>query len=90
MKGRITKVLNMKPLETLGMIEEAAGTKMYDDKRAEAVKEMDKKQRKVDDIDRVRIIWFIIFIYFNISSTIRANELYWKLILSISDFDDGD
>ena len=27
MQGRITKVCNMKPLETLGMIEEAAGTK---------------------------------------------------------------
>jgi len=37
----------MKPLEFLGMIEEAAGTKMYDEKKEEAVKEIDRKQRKV-------------------------------------------
>jgi hypothetical protein len=30
MQGRITKVCNMKPLETLGMIEEAAGTRPVD------------------------------------------------------------
>lgn len=30
MQGRITKVINMKPMETLGMLEEAAGTKMYE------------------------------------------------------------
>ena len=29
MQGRITKVINMKPLDTLHMIEEAAGTAMY-------------------------------------------------------------
>ena len=28
MQGRITKVLNMKPIEILGMLEEAAGTRM--------------------------------------------------------------
>ena len=28
MQGRITKVLNMKPPEILGLLEEAAGTKM--------------------------------------------------------------
>jgi len=30
MQGRITKVLNMKPPEILGLLEEAAGTKMYE------------------------------------------------------------
>ena len=30
-QGRITKVLNMKPPEILGMIEEAAGTRMVSD-----------------------------------------------------------
>lgn len=33
MQGRITKVCNMKPLETLGMIEEAAGTKSAQETR---------------------------------------------------------
>ena len=33
MQGRITKVLNMKPPEILAMIEEAAGTRMYEAKK---------------------------------------------------------
>ena len=44
MQGRITKVLNMKPMEILGMIQEAAGTKMYEEKKAQALKTMEKKQ----------------------------------------------
>lgn len=40
-------------MEFLGMIEEAAGTKMYDEKKEEAIREMDKKQRKVDEITKV-------------------------------------
>merc|ERR1712107_918429 len=43
---RITKVINMKPQETLGMIEEAAGTRMYENKKAGAVKTLEKKQNK--------------------------------------------
>ncbi|GMS84467.1 hypothetical protein PENTCL1PPCAC_6642 [Pristionchus entomophagus] len=50
MQGRITKVLNMKPTEILGMIEEAAGTKMYDQKRNQAVANMEKKDQKIEDI----------------------------------------
>ena len=33
----------MKPAETLGMIEEAAGTKMYEAKKAASIRSMDKK-----------------------------------------------
>jgi structural maintenance of chromosome 2 len=33
MQGRITKVLNMKPPEILSMIEEAAGTRMFETKK---------------------------------------------------------
>lgn len=33
MQGRITKVLNMKPQEILSMIEEAAGTSLYESKK---------------------------------------------------------
>ena len=36
MQGRITKVLNMKPMEILGMIEEAAGTRMFELRKQQA------------------------------------------------------
>ena len=53
MQGRITKVLNMKPNEILGMIEEAAGTRMYENKRVQAIKTIEKKQKKVDELNSV-------------------------------------
>mmetsp|Transcript_33990 Transcript_33990/g.79502 ORF Transcript_33990/g.79502 Transcript_33990/m.79502 type:complete len:1210 (-) Transcript_33990:177-3806(-) len=53
MQGRITKVINMKPQETLGMIEEAAGTRMYENKKSSALKTLEKKQNKVDEISRL-------------------------------------
>ncbi|GJX90097.1 structural maintenance of chromosomes protein 2 [Tanacetum coccineum] len=48
MQGRITKVLNMKPIETLSMLEETAGTRMYERKKDVALKTLVKKQGKVD------------------------------------------
>ena len=53
MQGRITKVLNMKPHEILGMVEEAAGTRMYETKRLAALKTIDKKQLKLDELNAV-------------------------------------
>ena len=53
MQGRITKVLNMKPKEILGMVEEAAGTRMYENKKNTAVKTIEKKQMKVDEINSI-------------------------------------
>merc|ERR1712130_125125 len=53
MQGRITKVINMKPPETLSMLEEAAGTRMYENKKAGALKTLEKKQNKVDEINRL-------------------------------------
>ena len=53
MQGRITKVLNMKAHEILGMVEEAAGTRMYETKRVAALKTIDKKQAKLDEINAV-------------------------------------
>ncbi|KAF2188611.1 RecF/RecN/SMC protein [Zopfia rhizophila CBS 207.26] len=50
MQGRITKVLNMKPEEILAMIEEAAGTRMFEDRRDKAFKTMAKKEMKVQEI----------------------------------------
>lgn len=53
MQGRITKVLNMKPPEILGMIEEAAGTRMYENKKQAALKTMHKKEKKVEEINKI-------------------------------------
>lgn len=53
MQGRITKVINMKHQETLGMIEEAAGTRMYENKKAGALRTLEKKQNKVDEINKL-------------------------------------
>ena len=51
MQGRITKVLNMKAVEILSMIEEAAGTRMFEDRREKAVKTMGKKEMKLREIE---------------------------------------
>eukprot|EP00112_Aurelia_sp_Birch-Aquarium-sp1_P013858 Seg2963.2 transcript_id=Seg2963.2/GoldUCD/mRNA.D3Y31 product="Structural maintenance of chromosomes protein 2" protein_id=Seg2963.2/GoldUCD/D3Y31 len=53
MQGRITKVLNMKPVEILGMIEEAAGTKMYESKKQSALRTIEKKQSKLTEIEKI-------------------------------------
>lgn len=53
MQGRITKVLNMKPPEILGMIEEAAGTRMFETKKQSALQTIEKKQEKVNEINRI-------------------------------------
>lgn len=53
MQGRITKVLNMKPLEILSMIEEAAGTRMYENKKQAALKNIEKKDAKLQEIRSV-------------------------------------
>lgn len=50
MQGKITKVLNMKPVEILSLIEEAAGTKMYEIQRERAEKTMEKKEHKLVEI----------------------------------------
>lgn len=53
MQGRITKVLNMKPPEILSMIEEAAGTRMYEMKKVSAQNTIMKKDKKLEEIGRV-------------------------------------
>ena len=53
MQGRITKVLNMNPKEILGLLEEAAGTRMFEDKKNASKKTMVKKEEKVKEIDRI-------------------------------------
>ncbi|KAF2149959.1 SMC2-like protein [Myriangium duriaei CBS 260.36] len=53
MQGRITKVLNMKKEEILGMVEEAAGTRMFEDRRDKAFRTMAKKEMKVQEIQEL-------------------------------------
>ncbi|XP_074425218.1 structural maintenance of chromosomes protein 2 isoform X1 [Larus michahellis] len=53
MQGRITKVLNMKPTELLAMIEEAAGTRMYECKKIAVQKTIEKKESKLKMIQMV-------------------------------------
>jgi structural maintenance of chromosome 2 len=55
MQGRITKILNMKPAEILVMIEEAAGTRMFEEKKDKALKTIMKKDQKLKEITEVRI-----------------------------------
>uniref|UniRef100_A0A1I8IKR6 Structural maintenance of chromosomes protein n=1 Tax=Macrostomum lignano TaxID=282301 RepID=A0A1I8IKR6_9PLAT len=51
MQGRITKVLNMKPPEILSLLEEAAGTKLYETKKEQAQKTIEKKDFKLREIE---------------------------------------
>ena len=53
MQGRITRVISMRPPELLSLIEEAAGTRMFESKKAAAVRTMQRKQSKVQEIDSV-------------------------------------
>lgn len=53
MQGRITKVLNMKPVEILSMLEEAAGTKMYEKKKQSALITIEKKDSKLKEINTI-------------------------------------
>ncbi|XP_078251192.1 structural maintenance of chromosomes protein 2 isoform X1 [Rhinoraja longicauda] len=53
MQGRITKVLNMKPMEILSLIEEAAGTSMYECKKLAAQKTIEKKEAKLKEIHMI-------------------------------------
>ncbi|KAJ8323186.1 Structural maintenance of chromosomes protein 2 [Batrachochytrium dendrobatidis] len=53
MQGKITKVLNMKPQEILNMIEEAAGTRMFEEHKEKAIKTMDKKDTRLDNISNL-------------------------------------
>lgn len=53
MQGKINKVINMKPPEILAMIEEAAGTRMFEMKKQNALKTIAKKEKKVEEIQKV-------------------------------------
>lgn len=48
-------------IQILGMLEEAAGTKMYDAKRVIAMQTIDKKQFKLDEVNQVLLIFNLVF-----------------------------
>lgn len=50
MQGKITKVLNMKPSEILSLIEEASGTRTFEERKDKAQKTMAKKEAKLVEI----------------------------------------
>ena len=50
MQGKITKVLNMKPSEILSLIEEAAGTRTFEDRKEKAQRTINKKEAKLVEI----------------------------------------
>ncbi|KAG8704817.1 Structural maintenance of chromosomes protein 2 [Ceratobasidium sp. 395] len=54
-QGKITKVLNMGPREILGLIEEASGTRMYEERKEKALKTISKKEKKVEEITSAKI-----------------------------------
>lgn len=49
MQGQITKVLNMRPSDIVSLLEEAAGTRMYEDRREKALKTIEKKDVKMQE-----------------------------------------
>lgn len=53
MQGRITKVINMKPREVLGMIEEATNISMYEYKKKESYHMIEKKEVDLKNIDNL-------------------------------------
>lgn len=53
MQGQITKVLNMKPPEFLSMLEEAAGTRMFEERREKALGTMEKKEYKIKEMEQI-------------------------------------
>ena len=46
------------PFQTLSMIEEAAGTKLYESKKQSALKTIEKKQSKLAEIEKVKINFY--------------------------------
>ena len=53
MQGRVTKVINMKPVEILGLIEEAAGTSHYQNKSQQALQHLRRKDLKLAEIESI-------------------------------------
>lgn len=53
MQGRIVRMMNMKPRETLSMVEEASGTRMYESKKQVSLQIIEKKDAKLKEINSI-------------------------------------
>lgn len=49
-QGRITKIINLKPQELIGMLEETAGTSLYNEKKRDAQRTIEKKEEKLRQV----------------------------------------
>ena len=47
------QVLNMRPQEILGMVEEAAGTRMFEERKEKGLRTISKKQKKVEELEAI-------------------------------------
>jgi structural maintenance of chromosome 2 len=52
-QGQITKIINLKPGELLGMIEETAGTAIYNKTKVESEKMIKNKEIKLESINEI-------------------------------------
>lgn len=62
MQGKITQVLNMRPQEVLSIIEEASGTRMFEDKKLKAIVTLEKKDEQLKEINSVRLYFDTIYV----------------------------
>jgi len=53
MQGRITRVINMRPSEILSLVEEAAGTKIYENKRRDSENRIQRKEAELNEIESI-------------------------------------
>lgn len=66
----------MKPPEILGLLEEAAGTKMYETKKQGAMRTLEKKQVKVNEINKVSNLNKKSLLYLDLQTTQEGCKLY--------------
>ena len=55
LQGKIRQVVNMKPIEILGLLEEAAGTSIYEMKKDSSLKLIKKKENKLEEITKILV-----------------------------------
>ena len=55
LQGKIRQVINMKPIEILGLLEEAAGTSIYQTKKESSLKMIKKKENKLEEITKLLV-----------------------------------
>ena len=53
LQGKIRQVVHMKPIEILGLLEEAAGTSIYEMKKDSSLKLIKKKENKLEEITKI-------------------------------------